>query len=282
MDLIELSRLITIYVGCFCLFVGICGNSINIFVFSTMKNSKKISSIFYFLIGSIINLIYILINLISRIISSITEYDLTRSSSVWCKIRQCCLATLCGIGLSCCCLSAMDQYLRTSNKYLLRRLSDIQWAHRFIVISLIVWCIHGILPLIAFDILPVSKTCGFISANWNIYGLVYFLGLITSIPVLIMIVFTYLTHRNIHKTIVLANQRADRQLRRMIFIEIVLVIIGFLPYGINSAYSLLTSNIAKDRNQLEKEYFLLTIVSLFPYIYYAVRESLQTRNFNLK
>lgn len=72
-----------------------------------------------------------------------------------------------------------------------------------------------------------------------------------------MAFFAYLIHRNISTTIVLARQRADHQLRRMILIEVLLVIIGFIPHGINSTYSLITYNVSNDKDRLIKESFSL-------------------------
>jgi hypothetical protein len=85
-----------------------------------------------------------------------------------------------------------------------------------------------------------------------------------------MVMFGYLTYRNIHLTRGLAEQQADRQLVRMVLIQVLLVVVSILPYGIYSAYSLVTSGMTKGTDQLQREYFATTVISLVPYFYYAV------------
>lgn len=220
MLLTHIGERLTIYLGIFILIFGIIGNTINVIIFSSVQTYRKVPSFFYLFVGSITNILFILINLISRIVSNISEYDLTRSSSAWCKIRQYFLSTLCCISLSCSCLVTMDQFFSTSKKISLRYLSNIKYSYRFIFLILIIWCFHGIIPLVAFDISSTAKICTFISNRYNIYGLFYFLGLITTIPISIMITFSYLIHRNIHQIIILAERGVDRRLRQMILIEV--------------------------------------------------------------
>jgi hypothetical protein len=270
MSLLYIAQQITIYFGSFLLVAGLIGNGINILVFSSVLTYRKTPCTFYFLISSIINIAYLTINLISRIVTEASGIDLTIISISWCKIRNFFLATLVLIALSCSCLATIDHYFATSQSAYVRRFSNIKWAHRIATIMIIFWCLHGILPLVFFTITPVPKTCTYLNAGYKIYALVYFFGLVTSIPISVMVFFAYLTYRNIHLTRVLAEQQADRQLTRMVLIQILLVVIGFLPYAANTAYNYITSQFIKDTNQQIEELFVLTIFSLLPYLYYAV------------
>lgn len=56
----------------------------------------------------------------------------------------------------------------------------------------------------------------------------------------------------------------------MTLLQVLLVAISFVPYGLFSTYSLVTSSMTKEADRLEKEYFMLTVISLAPYLYYAV------------
>jgi hypothetical protein len=85
-----------------------------------------------------------------------------------------------------------------------------------------------------------------------------------------MLVFGCLTYRNIHQTIVLAQQKADRQLMRMVLIQIVLVVFSMAPFGIYVAYDIITTGVKKDLDRQLKEYFALTILVLVTYFYYVV------------
>lgn len=85
-----------------------------------------------------------------------------------------------------------------------------------------------------------------------------------------MFVFGYLTYENIRRTQILAEERADRQLTRMMFIQVLLVVTSMTPYGVYIAYSLATANNVTDSNTLLKEYFIGTFLSSTSYFYYTV------------
>jgi hypothetical protein len=260
----------TIYVGFFLLIVGILGNAMNLLVFSKIRTYRTTPCTFYFLVSSIVNLVYIGINLTIRILSDGYEINIAGTSSIWCKIRGFLLVTPSIISINFSCLAVIDQFLVTSKSAYLRRLSQIQWAHRISIISIIIWCLHGIPILLFYDVSLINKTCVNNNAGFAIYTLVYLLGIICAIPVSIMMIFGWLTYRNIRQTIVLAELQADRQLLKMTLTNVVLVVISLLPYGIYNTYSLITDTTIKDSDRQLKEYFAGTIVSMVTYLYYVV------------
>jgi hypothetical protein len=270
MSLQYIGQQITIYVGLFLVVGGVIGNGINVLVFSTVRNYRTTPCSFYFLVASLFNILYIMINLSSRVASAGFGIDLTRTSDSWCKIRTFCLFTLALITISCSCLATIDQFFVTSQSAYLRRLSNIKWTYRITLIMIIVWCLHGIPPLLVYSISSISNTCVNTNAVYAIYSLFYLLGLVSAIPVVIMVIFGYLTYRNIHLTRVLAEQHADRQLAKMTLIQVVLVVICIVPYGIINTYNVITTRMTKDANRLLSEGFALTILSLVTYFYYAV------------
>ena len=89
MPLLCIGEQLTIYGGFFFLTTGIVSNVMNRLIFSDVRSYRRAPSTFYFLVGSIENLVYIMINLISRIVSTCYGIDLTRTSSIWCKTRIC-------------------------------------------------------------------------------------------------------------------------------------------------------------------------------------------------
>jgi hypothetical protein len=270
MSLLYISQQFTIYTGFGLLLAGIVGNGLNILILSTVHAYRTTPSTFYFLVGSIVNIIYILINLTTRILSVGYGIDYTNTSSILCKMRQFLLVTPAILSITLSCLAMIDQFLVTSRIVYLRRCSQIKWAHRIVFIAIIVWCLHGIPIILFFHISPISNTCTESNAAFDIYVIVYDLGIVCGIPALIMVVFGWLTYRNIHQIIVLAEQNADRQLVRMTLIQVGLVIISLIPYGIYSTYILITSSVTKDTDRQEKEYFAYTIVSMVTYFYYVV------------
>ncbi|CAF3855746.1 unnamed protein product [Adineta steineri] len=195
-------------------------------------------------------------------------FDLTRTSVAWCRARSFFLSTISVISFTCLCLATIDQFLATSQSAHLRRYSKIELAHRIVLFAIVVWYLQGIPWILFQNISPISNTCIRTNNVYAIYVSIYLLVVLCVIPVLVIIVFGWLTYRNIRLTIVLAELRADRQLTKMTLVQIFLVIISIIPYGINNAYGLITAGMTKDVNQQLKESFTSTIVGLIGYLYY--------------
>jgi hypothetical protein len=270
MSLSYIGQQITIYSCFFLLIAGLIGNGINVLVFSSVRTYRTTPCTFYFLIASIYNILQILIILPSRIATSGYGIDLTRTSVSWCKMRQFIGAVLTLTSLTCSCLATIDQFFVTSQRANVRRLSNIKLAPPIVFIVSIVWILHAIPMLVFYDISPITKSCVNTNHAYTIYYPVYLIGLLCIIPSLVLIVFGYLTYRNIHQTRVLAQQQADRQLIKMVFVETALVLISYAPYGINGTYNLITANVNKDADRLSNEGFATTIFATIFYIYYAV------------
>lgn len=79
---------ITIYFGSSLLVAGVFGNLMTIIMFSSVRKYRTIPSTFYYIAGSIVNIVYILVYLTTRIATSANGIDLTRTSIVWCKARS--------------------------------------------------------------------------------------------------------------------------------------------------------------------------------------------------
>jgi hypothetical protein len=270
MSLLFISQQFTIYAGFGLLLAGIVGNGMNVLILSTVRAYRTTPCTFYFLVGSIVNIIYILINLITRILSVGYGINYINNSNVLCKIRQFLLVTPSILSITCSCLAMIDQFFVTSRIAYLRRCSQIKWTHRIAFVVIIVWCLHGIPIILFYNISPISNTCTKINSAFAIYIIVYDLGIVCGIPALIMLVFGWLTYRNIHRILVLAKENVDRQLVRMTLIQVGLVIISLVPYGIYNTYILITSSVTKDPDRQEKEYLAGTILSMVTYFYYVV------------
>jgi hypothetical protein len=270
MSLIYIAQQLTIYGGSVLLVFGIIGNAMNIWIFSSVRNYRTIPCTFYFLVVSIHNIIYILINLPIRIFSTAHSVDLTRNSLIWCKTQSFFIGYLGLTSFTCSCLTTVDQFLATSRSVYLRRFSNIRLAYRLVLIVMIVWCFHAIPVLVFYNISPVTGKCGSTDPSYSFYLSMYILLFQCLIPVLIMVLFGYLTYRNIQMTRVLAEQHADRQLVRMILIQLVLVVISMTPYGAYTIYNLITSKIIKDSFRLQEESFAATVFIIVSYFYYVV------------
>lgn len=269
MSLTEIGNQLILYSGCVFLVTGLIGNGINTFIFSRIRKYRMTPCTFYFLVGSIDNIAYILINLIARIIAARYDIDLTRTSIVWCKARAFFAASLSPISFTCSCVAAVDQFLVTSQNVNLRQYSSIKFAYRIVIVVIGFWSIHGIFAPVFYNITAVR--CASTNGVYAIYSTIYVTIIITTIPVVIMIIFGTFTYRNIRLTRVPVQRHADRQLLRMTLFQILLISVSILPYGINSTYRLITSNNPKSADQQVIESFITTVVTLVTYFFFCVR-----------
>jgi len=144
MSLIYIGQQCTIYGGLSLLVTGIFGNGMNIFIFSCVRTYRTTPSTFYFLVESICNGLYVVIILTTRMIDLGYGIDFTLSSTIWCRMREFLISTLTLISLTCSCLATIDQFFIPSRNASFRRCSKIQWAHRIVLLTIIIWCLHGI------------------------------------------------------------------------------------------------------------------------------------------
>lgn len=270
MSLTYIAQQLNVYTGITFLVIGVIGNGMNIFIFSSIRSYRRTPSTFYFLVVSIHNIIYIILNLTVRIVNAYYSLDLTRNSLVWCRMHSFFIGYLGLTSFTCSSLTTIDQFFATSKHAYLRRCSNIKWAHRFVIIAMIVWALHGIPLLIFFNIPPVASRCRNVNPIYATYLSMYVLLFQSGIPSIIMIIFGYLSYNNIRRTIVLLEQRADRQLVRMILIQLVLVVVSMVPFGTYTIYGLITAKLPKDVNQLTREFFAVTVLTLVSYFYYVV------------
>ncbi|CAF0853150.1 unnamed protein product [Adineta steineri] len=258
-----------LYGSYFFLITGTIGNFLNILIFSSERNYRRTPSTFYFLIGSIHNIFYIVFNLTIRIYNLYNETNLVDTSLGWCLTYTFLIGYLGLTSFTCSCLATIDQFFATSRNAYLRQYSNIKWAHRIVFIIIIVWFLHAIPVLLFYNVPPITSRCNSVNKVYQNYIPVYILVLQCGIPVLVMLIFGGLTYRNMCLSKALVEQHADRQLTKMIIIQVILVIISMTPFGILEIYTLITSKSIKSTDQLQQEAFAQTILILVSYIYYV-------------
>ncbi|CAF1053625.1 unnamed protein product [Adineta ricciae] len=270
MSLVFISQQIIIYSAMIYLVFGVIGNAISIYIFSSVSVYRRTPATFYFLIEAIFKNIYLLTNLLPRIIGYSYGYEFANISSLWCKFRQAILIMSSTVVVAHTCMSAVDQYLVTSSKAYLRQKSQIKMSHRSFVIIIIVCSLHAIPFFIYLDISPITKICASFNPILTTYFPIFSLVIICTMPILFMSVFGSLTYRNIRQTTVLAEHQADRQLVTMTFLDITLSFFCSAPLAIYHIYNIITSGMIKDQDRLLKEYFAYVIISTEITLYYAL------------
>jgi hypothetical protein len=85
-----------------------------------------------------------------------------------------------------------------------------------------------------------------------------------------MIIFGILAYRNIKQTVVLVRQGTDRQWMNMMRMQVILIVIGAMPFIIYSIYLQITVAMPRDPYRLANESFVQTVISTNVYIQHAV------------
>lgn len=181
MSLFYMSQLGTIYLGLFIFFAGIIGNIGNIIIFASVRNYRTNASTFYYLVDSIQNIFLLVIDVGLRVLSDGFELEFGRNSNVWCKARRFFSVTFGFISLVYACLATINQFFATSPNVRLRNWSNIKWAHRAVVLVIIICCLHGIPYLVFANISPTSGVCVITNVAFQVY-----------VPLFIVVVLTFI------------------------------------------------------------------------------------------
>jgi hypothetical protein len=243
----------------------------NILIFASERNYRTAPSTFYYLVGSIQNIIVLAVNLGSRVASDGFVVELSGTSNTWCKIKRFCNATFGTTSLYYACLATIDQFFVTAASARLRNWSNIRWAHRITIVSTIFWFLYNIPWLMFANISPVNDMCLYTNKIFAAFASLYLVIVLSFMTSIILVTFGWLAYRNLQRTTVLAEQGAQRQLTKMICVQVILIVISLTPYGLNSLYSWCTSNISKSPNRLNIEYLVSSLIGLLLYVNYAVR-----------
>ncbi|CAF1482045.1 unnamed protein product [Adineta steineri] len=255
---------LTAYGGIFLLVTGVTGDALNIFIFLTIRIYRTTPCTFFFLVGLTHDIGQLLISLTELIFKTGYGIDPTRTSTFLCKSRLYLVNGFATVSLSCSCLAVIDQFLVTSRSARLRGWSNITWAYRLALVAFSIAWLTSIPIAIHTEILPTISTC---IPDANLTAYLPFASLLTlsALPVSVMLTFGYLAYRNIRLTTALTRHRVDRQLTRMICMQVILIAVCQIPYGIFNAYTLLTANVTKDADRLDKELFASRIAALLNY-----------------
>jgi len=278
MSLIYIGQEITIYGGAIIFVFGLIGNLLNILIFTSVRTYRQNPSVLYFINSSIFSFLYIFINLPFRILSSGFNIDPLRTSVIGCKIRAFYFITTSLIILFSICFATIHQYIVTSRNVRIRQLSTIKSTYISIFLLNAFWMLHGILQLVFYTIRSDTNACGYIDPGYTVYTQIYLFGWNFGIPVFILVLFTYLTYRNLHQSTRITELGIDRQLVRMVFLQVALFMIFLLPYGILNTYSAATVSVVKNINRLRIENLLWTILTLWTYIFYGVSQNRKTKS----
>ena len=301
-DIILLQYIIhqvNIYSGLFVFILGMIGETLNIIIFANVRTAfAQNPCSLYFIAMSVTDLLCLVFGLLTKILANDFGIDPTVSSIAFCKFRSYLVYTAPLISTAFTCLATITQSFATSRLIHHRQKINLRFIRWSIVITVLFWCLHGIPHAVLYNIYQSSttNTSAFSSVNsilnlytsWMTYNLLIFI-----ISTLILIVFGYLTYKNV----VLPNfvpsnqpntvgQRIQRQLTivsdtlcsfiyfsllllKLLLTQIVFMIVTSSPSRIYNLYASLTTSQIKTIERKSIEQLVSTLLTCIFYANYA-------------
>jgi hypothetical protein len=229
--------------------VGVVGNSLNIVVLTRPRLYYHACSQYFLALASN-NLVYTGIILIEQLLASGYQMNLSNYSMAACKAVNYISTTTSFLAPYFIVCASMDRYCTSSTNALIRRFSSVRMALRMILIVIIVFLLIFINILVLADLQPAAGFTCVVEAN-TLYSQIYIITqvfLFAVVPPILMIFFGLMTIRNLHQTNVVAVvvsrfNRTERQLARMLFVQVTVNILLTLPTSITYLMSALPNTI---------------------------------------
>lgn len=286
--LIDNNIQLNLYFSSFIFVLGMIGNILNILVL-TQRKLRSNSCIYLFLVSSIANFISLLFGLTPRILSSL-QLDMTETIDIYCKLRAFIAFTSRQIAIWLIMLATIDRYLISSNNFHYRKLSSLKNAQisSFIVILISIVCFSQMLYCYQSNLINTPLKCYGKTSPCRLLTDITYACFTILFPVILMTIFGLLTISNIREKricmkpqkrksnekvlFILSHQKQrwkklERYLRRMLLLQVILLIFLTLPQAIHKLYFTITSNFkTKSSYEYEIDRVLYKFELLLPYI----------------
>jgi hypothetical protein len=235
--------------------MGVIGNLCNCIVFGKQSHHHQTSCSVYLLAVSIFSIIYLVWS-VTQLLYTLDHIDPQIQSLVYCKMRLYGSHVTGQIVRYLIVLACIDRYCITKASVRIRSWSSVQMARKLILIMCLVWIVMGLHILIFMDIR--SSVCSMFDFYKFFYA-VYLCIVVSVLPHALMIIFGFLTIRNLHQrhTSHVHLRQKDRDLMRMLVAEVTISLFTVMPYSVNLLYSIATFNVVdKSAERLETEGFI--------------------------
>jgi hypothetical protein len=266
--------------------LGMFGNTFCIIYF--LQRSQRASSCgFYLLLAAITNIFAVTFGVTTNIASTSTPS--LSSSLIYCKLRMYINHTLIFIGRMFTVLASIDTFTMTSAKHACRMFSQKSNAIKCVIA--VVFCCTNISVHITILNTIVAGQC-VMTGIYTLIFAIYQMLIAGIIPPLLMTIFSCLAYLNMKKVgirqedgVNRTKRQQQRQLIRMVTVQITVYVISAELVPITTLYKQLTSNVTKSQDQKAIEAFIIFIASNFLlylntwapfFIYYATSSSFRT------
>lgn len=270
--------------------IGSIGSILNLMVF-TKDTLRKNPCTICFVVSNIINFLYFYLGLLLTTLAVGYNIDPSASNIIFCRFRYYIALVLACWGSSCLILASIDRTLITSSNTVTRRFSSRRLIGICMISIALFWILFHIHALILTEILqfgPNYFVCFYQPGAYTTFMTYYSLVINGSLPPLLMIIFGLWTVKNIRqvrraihhansmntRTIIIGRahvvQSKDRQLIRMLLVDIVSYVICKYPITIFYIYQQITQYQEKTIEQQVIEQSILQLT----YFWYFIDNSI--------
>ncbi len=278
-----LSQYLSLTLGFIILTSGIMGNCLNILVFLTVEQYKQNACSLYMLAGSLVDLLFLLIGLTTRILSQGFNRDFTLINPIWCKMRSSLLDILSLCSFTCVCLQSIDIFFVTSRSVIMRQRSNIKIARCLLIGFMFLWITHEIPSFIFQNLIytngtPTCATTNPIYVLYHTYAQTLLLTI--CVPISLISFFAFRIYKHLRSLTGRDHQflsASAKQMTRMALFQIAIVLLFQFPYGIATAYFTGTTNLPKSHDRQLQDKLTQTFFNVYVYGLYAVRNEYSDR-----
>ncbi|CAF4203717.1 unnamed protein product [Adineta steineri] len=263
----------SLILGFILLIGGVLGNILNIIIFIKVGNYKNNACSLYMFVRTFLDLYILLAGMTTRILTTGFQIDFTIMNRIWCKARAGFIDINIQSTYTMICLQAIDAFMCSSPSAVVRQKSNIRIARYLVIATLCFWCIHEI-PYFIFQDLVITSgipMCIGTNAIFTQYRSYFvYLGIFTTIPIIVISIFGFLTVRHM-KTIAVTRTLSSltRQTISMALFQIFAVLLFNGPYTTWSIYSIITANAVKDSYRRTMEQLINSFAVTYAYGPYA-------------
>jgi hypothetical protein len=260
-------------------FSGVFGNIFNILIFTRPSLIKNPCSM-YFMSSSIANLITLFFGLLTRYLNDGFRIDVISTNLAFCKIRYFLLHGSLVLSSWFTVLAGIDRYCISSFDAHRRQLSNVKNARRLVALTtLIVSALYAqIFGVFTIQQLVSGPYCYAQPGAYRIFYDFFYFATYSFTPPIAMIIVGLATVHNIHRirrhiTPMSTNTtngnpltKRDRQMIKMLLIQVIFTVILTLPIAVQKLYSTFTQNEVKGAYQLAAENFIAQLMRQFSFI----------------
>ena len=235
--------------------LGISGSSCNCIVFYRQSRRNRTSCSVYLLAVSIISILYLVWTTFPYF-AALDHVDPQTQSLAYCKMRLYGSHSLGQIVRYLVVLACVDRFFLTRTSARIRSWSSVRVALKLTIINCLVWMIVSIHIPIFMEIR--GGVCTMVDVYQFFYA-IYLCIVVSILPHALMIVFGYLTVRDLHQRHIANVQlrQKDHDLMRMVIVEVIVSLCTVMLYSAYFLYSSATFFVVdKSADRLAIESFI--------------------------